>query len=280
MSISIVFIQHRYLLLLFSVAKRLKFPTNQRIILNILRSLSRSRGDFLGLPITRTILSGLFIRYMPRTIAAYNSYRALCLHHNVVKAVAAAGHPLPQTLDMEVIRNGQLPTHVIALSPIQVSAAGQGSYPLMLPIVAEIWGRKLTTPLPVAPSGPTQPAPRWDATQQRLRQLITLPVIPLEVPHPETVPILLLFALGLEPLPNMLASCLLPADAVGEFPAAYEMSNVMAKNHSIVEIISYVEQNRHIWENALNLGVKDEKIISIVGKAWKVTARARDKLYV
>jgi hypothetical protein len=76
----------------------------------------------------------------------------------------------------------------------------------------------------------------------------------------------------------MLASCLLPADAVGEFPAASEMSNAMAKNHSIDEIIGYVEQNKRIWENALNLGVRDGKIIDIVGKAWKVTARARDKV--
>jgi hypothetical protein len=76
----------------------------------------------------------------------------------------------------------------------------------------------------------------------------------------------------------MLASCLLPADAVGEFPAASEMSNTMARNHSLHEIIGYVEQNRHIWKNALNLGVRDRKIIDMVGKAWKVTARARDKL--
>jgi hypothetical protein len=110
--------------------------------------------------------------------------------------------------------------------------------------------------------------------------VVALPVIPLEVPHPDTVPILLLFALGLEPLPNMLASCLLPSDAVGEFPAASEMSNAMANNHGIDEITAYVEQNRHIWENALNLGVKDRKIIDMVGKAWKVTARARDKLNI
>ena len=75
----------------------------------------------------------------------------------------------------------------------------------------------------------------------------------------------------------MLACCLLPSDAVGEFPAASEMSNVMAKNHSMDVITGYVEQNRHIWENALNLGVRDGKIIDIVGKAWRVTARARDK---
>jgi hypothetical protein len=50
------------------------------------------------------------------------------------------------------------------------------------------------------------------------------------------------------------------------------------KNHSIDEIIGYVEQNKRIWENALNLGVRDGKIIDIVGKAWKVTARARDKV--
>ena len=204
--------------------------------------------------------------------------RALCLHYGVVKTTVGAGQPLPQTLDIEVVRNAQLPTHVLALSRLQTSAAGPGSYPLMVPMDAERWHKKLTTPLPIAPPGPTAPAPHWDAT--RSRQVITLPVVPLEVPHPETVPILLLFALGLEPLPNMLASCLLPPDAVGEFPAASEMSNVMAKNHSIAEIIAYVEQNRHIWKNALNLGVKDEKIINMVGKAWKVTARARDQLYI
>jgi hypothetical protein len=74
----------------------------------------------------------------------------------------------------------------------------------------------------------------------------------------------------------MLASCLLPSDAVGEFPAASEMSNAMARNHSIDEISAYVEQNKRIWKNALNLGVRDSKIIDMVGKAWKVTARARD----
>jgi hypothetical protein len=94
------------------------------------------------------------------------------------------------------------------------------------------------------------------------------------------VPILILFALGLEPLPNMFASYLLPADAVGEFPAAPEMSNALAQNHSINEITAYFNQNKHIWNNTLNLGVKDERILKIVYNAWKVATRARDQLNV
>jgi hypothetical protein len=176
---------------------------------------------------------------------------------------------------MEVIQNAQMPTHVLALSRLQMS---ETSRPLMVPIHAQKWGEKMTTPIPSTPPGSPLPIPRWDTTRTRPCQVITLPVVPLEVPHPESVAILLLFALGLEPLPNMLASCLLPSDAVGEFPAASEMSNAMANNHSIDEISGYVEQNRRIWENALNLGVRDRKIIDMVGKAWKVTARARDKL--
>lgn len=134
----------------------------------------------------------------------------------------------------------------------------------------------MTIPLPiVAPEATSPPAPQYDAA--RAYQVISLPVVQVLVPHPDNVPILLLFALALEPLPNMLAMCLLPGDVVGEFHHAKEMANVMARGYDVEDIIAYVHQNRRIWENALSLGVKDTSILDIVEKAWKVTNIAHQK---
>jgi hypothetical protein len=201
--------------------------------------------------------------------------RALCLHYGVLKATVDAGNPLPQTLDMEVVYEAHLPTHVLALSKQSTTEAQSISPPLMVPIQAGEWEEKMTMPLSYTTSGTTLPIPRRDKTQPKPCQSITLPVVPVEVAYPETVPILLLFALGLEHLPNILANYLLPVTVVAEFPNAYEMSNLMAKKH-VDEIIGYAEQNSQIWGNALNLGVRDKKILDMVHNAWKVTAAARD----
>lgn len=181
-------------------------------------------------------------------------------------------------LDMECIHGDQLPTHVLALSRQQTSETEAESLPLMIPIHAETWMDKTTIPLPPPIPGSTLPAPRWDASRQRPCQVITLPVVPIEVPHPEMMPTLLLFALGLEPLPNMLAQILLPPLVVAEFPHADEMSNVMATQLSADAISGYYEQNRRLWNNTLKLGVKSQHILDMVGKAYKVTVRAQDKL--
>lgn len=190
------------------------------------------------------------------------------------KAPALDTRPLPDTIEMEVISDGQMPTHALAL--LKHSEPESISRLVILPINADTWRRRMTISLPiVTPEATPRPVPQYNA--ERTHQVISLPVVEFLVPHPDNVPILLLFALALEPLPNLLAMCLLPGDVVGEFPHAKEMANVMARKYSGEDIVAYVRQNRRIWENALSLGVKDPSILDIVEKAWKVTNVAHQK---
>lgn len=222
----------------------------------------------------------LFVRFLKnikcfKERAYHIMSRALCLHYGVLKAPLGVGRPLPKSLDMEVVHEARIPTHVLALSK-QATTEGQSTLPLMVPIQAAEWEEKMTMRLSYTTSGTALPTPHWDKTRSKPCQIITLPVVAVEVAYPETVPILLLFALGLEHLPNMLANYLLPVKVVAEFPNAYEMSNLMARKYDIDKITGYAEQNSQIWGNALNLGVKDKKILDMVHNAWKVTAAARD----
>src|SRR5882762_11113852 len=111
------------------------------------------------------IPSGLFPQYPPQRQQLILAYRALCFHHNVVKAPVDAGYPLSQTLEMELIQRAQIPTHVLALSRLQRSSTTSQSYPLMVPIQAGRWAAKMTTLLPPSPLGSTLPVPRWDTTR-------------------------------------------------------------------------------------------------------------------
>ncbi len=56
---------------------------------------------------------------------------------------------------------------------------------------------------------------------------VTLPFVPLQVPHVPSVP-LLLYALGVRTNPSMLAAALLPLSVVEEFPLAAVMAQAMA----------------------------------------------------
>lgn len=199
-------------------------------------------------------------------------HSALCFHYNVNKPSRLAGNYLPRTIDLEVFKDNHLPTHVLALTKYSSPTTS----PLMIPIQAGPWQKKMAVHLPPATPGSVPPDPHWDATRSQPTRVITLPVISANVPHPDNVPILLLFALGLEPLPNMLAMCLLPVDVLGEFPDAREMANVMARDHEWEEVSGYAEQNRQMWENTLSLGVQDAVTRNIVHKAWRVAHAARE----
>ncbi len=57
---------------------------------------------------------------------------------------------------------------------------------------------------------------------------VTLPFVPLQVLHVPSVPLLLLYALGVRTNPSMLAAALLPLSVVEEFPSAAMMAQAMA----------------------------------------------------
>ena len=167
------------------------------------------------------------------------------------------------TFDMPIFsRDAPRPTHVLAASsPDQPTIP-----PLMLPIDAALFSRGF--PLDLAlPTAPTGPRANGSGT-------LTLPVVHLSVPHPGTLPLLLLFGMGLEREPNMLAWALLPVSVVEEFPNAAAMSLVLARVPS-ERFERVFRHNQGLWRNILSLGLTDAAMYQLVQTAWNVTAEAR-----
>jgi hypothetical protein len=94
------------------------------------------------------------------------------------------------------------------------------------------------------------------------------------VPHVASIPLLLLFGLGLETQTNLLAFHLLPPQVIEEFPNAAAMAQVMSLLPED-EIQRRVKYNQGIWKNVLALGVRDSNIVELIKTAWNVTAEAR-----
>jgi hypothetical protein len=128
---------------------------------------------------------------------------------------------------------------------------------------------------------------------------VTLPVVPLQVPHAPSVPLLLLYALGVRTNPSALAAALLPLSVAEEFPSAAAMAQAMAvqcqrENHARDDPASgsssvgggggargwrsldgYTVYNQGIWKNVLALGLQDSRVMSVVQTVWNVTAESR-----
>jgi len=144
----------------------------------------------------------------------------------------------------------------------------------MLPIDARLWGQgfRVDLSLPPVEPGSTAAVPRrLDSTHGLV---VTLPVVPLSVPHAASMPLLLLFALGLETQPNILAWRLLPTHVVEEFPNAPEMARVLSRlrGERFEQLFNY---NQGIWKNILALGLKGTELVELVQTVWNVTAEAK-----
>jgi hypothetical protein len=132
---------------------------------------------------------------------------------------------------------------------------------------------------------------------------VTLPLVPLQVPHAPSVPLLLLYALGVRTNPSALAAALLPLSVAEEFPSAAAMAQAMAmqcqrENHYPASgsgsgssssvggggggaargwrsLDRYTMYNQGIWKNVLALGLQDSRVMSVVQTVWNVTAESR-----
>lgn len=125
---------------------------------------------------------------------------------------------------------------------------------------------KTTTPLPDSFVDGT-PAGR----------IITLPIVHIDVPHPDSIPMLLLFALGLEQDISLFTRQLLPDDVMAEFPNSEAMVIRMDQQLDANGIQKYLIRNRQLWFNSLRLGVQDRKITNLIELSHKVTVRAQDR---
>ncbi|KAI0922827.1 hypothetical protein AcW1_002616 [Taiwanofungus camphoratus] len=244
-------------------------------------------------------------------------YEVLCQQFNVAKAIV----PLqldgssPPLINMQVLRDAHMPTHVLVVleshllvtppnSPIS-SAPPSPRPPLAVPINSELFARNFTNDIgqlsaELSVPGSTMPVPYWDESTRA--QVVTLPTISLHAPHAPSIPLLLLYGLGLHlsadspfhrgragysrrrsgsPVSpartstGTLATYLLPAPVIGEFPAAAAMAEAMARHCTDLEMQRHAAFNQGLWRNVLALAPTDAAIVDLVRTAWNVTAEAR-----
>ncbi|KAM5546139.1 hypothetical protein V8D89_000265 [Ganoderma adspersum] len=146
------------------------------------------------------------------------------------------------------------------------------------------------------------PSPRVRADRATGARFVTLPVIPLYVPHPPSLPHVLLFAQGIPlPLPppsagpsssqpsplqevsgasgagssaSALATYLLPLAAIEEFPSAPAMAAAMARQCTSDALAARLAFNHGVWRNVLTLSPADAALVDLVRVAWNVTSEA------
>jgi hypothetical protein len=162
-----------------------------------------------------------------------------------------------------------MPTHLFA---VVGTNADQSIPPLMVPTDADLYADGFRVELLPATPPETPPVPQ--TIPQSQSQVVTLPVVPISVPHVPSMPLLLLFGLGFETQTNLMAWRLLPPHVIGEFPNAAAMAQVMA-HLGDEQFRRHLSYNHGLWKNVLALGIKDTRIVELVQTAWNVTAEAR-----
>ncbi|KAJ7291037.1 hypothetical protein C8J57DRAFT_1271188 [Mycena rebaudengoi] len=199
---------------------------------------------------------------------------ALCHHFCLSKRLYPANTRLQPTFDMFLNSPAtQLPSHVLAIAS-QDSHPSNHVPPIMIPVDVAMYhqcfGR--VDLLPQLPPGNHSPTPHLDAGAQL--PTVTLPVIPITVPHSVSIPLLFLFGLNFETDLNLLAARLLPPEVVGEFPNAAAMSMVMSRLRE-PQFDWYLRYNQGIWKNTLALAPHNTALVGLVQNCWNVTAEAR-----
>lgn len=176
---------------------------------------------------------------------------------------------------------------------------------LVIPISVETFSNSFTYDIAqisneLSAPGTPFPVPFWDATTRT--QAVTVPLIPLHVPHPTSIPLLLLFGLGLHrsisqatsdgahpgrspkltrfdhatvATKGLLAPYLLPIPVIEEFPAGAAMAETMARLCTDDELQRAFAHNQGLWRNVLLLGPRDGALVDMVGTAWNVTKEAK-----
>ncbi|KAJ3716594.1 hypothetical protein C8R42DRAFT_678871 [Lentinula raphanica] len=209
---------------------------------------------------------------MPRSslLASMEPLDVLFRHFHVVKTSLTPGTPLPSYFDMPITKDAHMPSHALALYHSTTTPFIQ---PLIVPIDADKYNNGFRVDiLPPAVPGSLSPVPYSHSNSGT--PTISLPVISISVPHIASIPLLLLFGLGLETQTNHLALHLLPPQVISEFPNSAEMARQMSLLTED-EFQQRVKYNQGMWKNVLALGIKDSNIVELIQTAWNVTAEAR-----
>ncbi|KIJ16451.1 hypothetical protein PAXINDRAFT_75748 [Paxillus involutus ATCC 200175] len=198
----------------------------------------------------------------------------LCHRFNVSKATLDPGAPIPSTIDLLVLKDAHIPSHVLAVFDIPESEWEPSYRPIMVPIHADLYSRDFRTNI-IPPSPPGTPYPIPYNIPQSSGQFVSLQVVPIQVPHAPSIPLLFLFALGLESRSHLLCCRLLPPEVIAEFPAPAVMARSMSELCSGGQLTEYITFNQGLWKNILSLGPRDTQFVGMVQTAWNVTVEAR-----
>ena len=173
---------------------------------------------------------------------------------------------------------------MLALYPSNIPISHQ-TRPLLVPVDIDRYNRGFRTDV-IPPATPTTTPPVDQHTLSPLDSVITLPVIPLTIPHPTSIPLLFLYGMGFETQHQLLTPRLLPSHVVAEFPNAAEMAQALATRVRASEeqddpldddaiFHRRVHFNQGLWQNVLSLGLKDQATVELIQTAWNITADAR-----
>ncbi len=171
--------------------------------------------------------------------------------------------------DMRVLRDAHMPTHVLA-----ARQSDHSIHPTMLPINLAQFEQAFRVDLNVSPPPPgsTAPVPRMDEETQNL--VVSLPVVHMAVPHVESLPLLLLYAMKLETDLGILAHHLLPVQVVAEFPSLPAMLHYLCLIGEI-DFERLFRFNQGIRNNTLVLLPTNQELDTVIGNAWHAAAEAR-----
>ncbi len=171
---------------------------------------------------------------------------------------------------MRVLRDAHMPTHVFAA---RQSDQSHFTPPTMLPFDAALFekGFQLNLNIPPVPPGSTAPVPRIDEETRMLT--VSLPVISITVPHVESLPLLLLYAMKLETDLIVLARNLLPGHVLGEFPSLPAMITFLSPigDQGFERIFRF---NQGMRNNTLAMVPRADNLQTVISNAWNAVAEA------
>ncbi|KAH9962227.1 hypothetical protein BC827DRAFT_1267205 [Russula dissimulans] len=229
--------------------------------------------------------------------------KALCYAMNVAKTAPSSAHHLTKPHELAVLNRASsiLPTHLLAIHDVPLTDPNVTL--TLIPVNADTFSHKLPStditgarhqhhyhpPTRVVSSSSSTVVPGMPLTLP-LPATVTVPLVPLQVPHVPSIPLLLLYALNVRTNPSALAATLLPLSVAEEFPSAAAMAQAMAAHCERDEanasaggggggisptLDRYTVYNQGMWKNVLALGLQDSRVMSVVQTVWNVTAESR-----
>ncbi|KAI0319344.1 hypothetical protein OF83DRAFT_817663 [Amylostereum chailletii] len=198
--------------------------------------------------------------------------QSLCRFFGVGAPAPVLASQLSRTHDLALlgIPSSARPTHVLAV----YDAPNPDPHVLvtLIPVDLDLVSRRMRPDVFNHARPVTSPARSERPANPRA---LTVPVIPMHVPHASSAPLVLLFALGVRSELSDLVSSLLPVPAVEEWPAVPASARALAGCCDAEELARRTTFNQGVWKNVLVFGPQDERIMGVVQFVWNVTSEAR-----